>query len=230
MNSKSTTIRVFGQRSIASSFGSLPSSSSADSKQVVGKEVSKKGTPVSLSDFLDRKLQKTAVPPRKVLQGKSTPFSSPLGSSVSAGGHVLAKRKDEGEATSVSKVIFEQFKHADAGKREFILPCNAGEVESCTNNYLESRKRRNHFEATGGNDNHNVGNHVVVLGGDSKPNQKRRNDSFIKFKKPRHLYNHYANGCGWWDCDMEGVDNEEVGFSEVWEGVGSTSLGGIEWH
>jgi hypothetical protein len=29
---------------------------------------------------------------------------------------------------------------------------------------------------------------------------------------------------------MEGVDNEEVGYSEVWEGVGSTTLGGIEWH
>lgn len=29
---------------------------------------------------------------------------------------------------------------------------------------------------------------------------------------------------------MEGVDNEEVGINEVWEGVGSTTLGGIEWH
>lgn len=31
---------------------------------------------------------------------------------------------------------------------------------------------------------------------------------------------------------MEGVDNEELGFSdEVWEGVGSTTLGGIiDWH
>jgi len=30
---------------------------------------------------------------------------------------------------------------------------------------------------------------------------------------------------------MEGVDNEELGVSEVWEGVGSTTLGGIaDWH
>ena len=30
---------------------------------------------------------------------------------------------------------------------------------------------------------------------------------------------------------MEGIDNEEVGFHEVWEGVGSTSLGEIaDWH
>ncbi|VVB14130.1 unnamed protein product [Arabis nemorensis] len=30
-----------------------------------------------------------------------------------------------------------------------------------------------------------------------------------------------ASQGGWWDCDMEGVDSEEVGHSEVWEGVGS---------
>jgi len=30
---------------------------------------------------------------------------------------------------------------------------------------------------------------------------------------------------------MEGVDNEELGASEAWEGVGSTTLGGIvDWH
>lgn len=39
-----------------------------------------------------------------------------------------------------------------------------------------------------------------------------------------------ASGRGWWDCDREGIDNEEVGLNEVWEGVGSTTLGGIEWH
>ena len=39
------------------------------------------------------------------------------------------------------------------------------------------------------------------------------------------------NGSGWWDSDMEGVDDGEMGFSEAWEGVGSSSLGGIiDWH
>lgn len=38
------------------------------------------------------------------------------------------------------------------------------------------------------------------------------------------------NGAGWWDDNMEGVDNEEVGCNEAWEGVGCTTLGGIEWH
>lgn len=39
-----------------------------------------------------------------------------------------------------------------------------------------------------------------------------------------------ANGSGWWDYAMEGVDSEEVGYGDVWEGVGSTTFGGIEWH
>lgn len=39
-----------------------------------------------------------------------------------------------------------------------------------------------------------------------------------------------ANGSGWWDCNMEGIDSEEVGCNEVWEGMGSTTLGGLEWH
>ena len=39
-----------------------------------------------------------------------------------------------------------------------------------------------------------------------------------------------ANGSGWWDCNMEGVDGDEVGCNQAWEGVGSTTLGGLEWH
>ena len=39
-----------------------------------------------------------------------------------------------------------------------------------------------------------------------------------------------AGGSGWWDSDMEGIDNEAVGSSEVWEGVGSATMGGLDWH
>lgn len=38
------------------------------------------------------------------------------------------------------------------------------------------------------------------------------------------------NGGGWWDDNMEGIDSENVGCSSVWEGIGCTTLGGIEWH
>ncbi|RXI00466.1 hypothetical protein DVH24_000700 [Malus domestica] len=79
-----------------------------------------------------------------------------------------------------------------------------------------------------------VRKNFTVLGGDPtpKPNQKRRRDEslIVGKEKPGPAYNHYASGRGWWDCDREGIDNEEVGLNEVWEGVGSTTLGGIEWH
>ena len=40
-----------------------------------------------------------------------------------------------------------------------------------------------------------------------------------------------ANGRGWWESGMEGIDDEEVGLTEAWEGVGSTTMGGvIDWH
>ncbi|KAH7835147.1 hypothetical protein Vadar_023280 [Vaccinium darrowii] len=39
-----------------------------------------------------------------------------------------------------------------------------------------------------------------------------------------------ANGSGWWDCNVAGIDNEEVASNEVWEGIGSTTLGGLDWN
>lgn len=40
-----------------------------------------------------------------------------------------------------------------------------------------------------------------------------------------------ASGGGWWHGDMEGVDGEEVGWTDdMWEGRGSVTLGGLEWH
>ncbi|KAF8672263.1 hypothetical protein HU200_049460 [Digitaria exilis] len=40
-----------------------------------------------------------------------------------------------------------------------------------------------------------------------------------------------ASGGGWWHGDMEGVDGEEVGWTDdMWEGMGSVTLGGLEWN
>ena len=38
------------------------------------------------------------------------------------------------------------------------------------------------------------------------------------------------SGTGWWDSDREGIDEDEVGAKEIWEGMGSATLGGLEWH
>ncbi|XP_045821600.1 uncharacterized protein LOC123914446 [Trifolium pratense] len=82
----------------------------------------------------------------------------------------------------------------------------------------------------GGQENQTVRKHVVVLGGESRLKPKKQMETDFNGEKQKP-YNHYANGHGWWDDDMEGVDNEALGVSEVWEGVGSTTLGGIvDWH
>ncbi|XP_017975787.1 PREDICTED: uncharacterized protein LOC18602755 isoform X2 [Theobroma cacao] len=93
-----------------------------------------------------------------------------------------------------------------------------------------SRKRQNPFE--GLVEEHRTRRPFLVLGDDPpKPKKRGRRECSLSNKKPKPHYNHYANGCGWWDCDMEGVDSEEVGSGEVWEGVGSTTFGGIvDWH
>ncbi|XP_030975925.1 uncharacterized protein LOC115995483 [Quercus lobata] len=229
-------MRALGQRSIASSFLSRSSNSSNDFKEGVQNKASKKGSHVSLADFLDRKLHTTSVPPRTV-QGKSRPFSSLLGpspreSSGSIDGHNGANKGGEAETNCVTdKVFFEQFKHTGEDTGDCGGSCSFGEVESCNiDEAQESRKRKNPFQGAGGDEKYVARKHLLVLGGDPKPKEKGKDEKYNSKKKRRPLYNHYANGCGWWDCNMEGVDNEEVGFSEVWEGVGSTTLGGIEWH
>ncbi|CAB78411.1 hypothetical protein [Arabidopsis thaliana] len=96
-----------------------------------------------------------------------------------------------------------------------------------------SKKRKDPFE--GMESMSRTGKSVMVFGDNSKvskPMQRERERrSNNNSKKQRPIYNHYANGSGWWDCDMEGVDSEEVGHREVWEGVGSTTFGDIvDWH
>ncbi|XP_012092642.1 uncharacterized protein LOC105650363 isoform X2 [Jatropha curcas] len=235
MKSKHNQIRVFGQRSIPSSFIFGSSNSAKDSKDDLQKKGLNKNSSISLSDFLDEKLQTNSVLP-KIVKGKSRPFKSPVGPKDDGGSidHWIAIKKKEKETNSVvDQVIFEQFKHTSADKVDGIGSCADGRGAadgaigtssallgigsshvleigtSNSNNEQETRKRRNPFE---------------------EPKQKVRSKRFLSNKKARPLYNHYANGCGWWDCGMEGVDSEEVGFGEIWEGVGSTTFGGIEWH
>ncbi|KAF3641917.1 putative GDSL esterase/lipase-like [Capsicum annuum] len=58
---------------------------------------------------------------------------------------------------------------------------------------------------------------LAVLGEGSAANPRRKLRMLDNIEKPNTLFNHYANGGGWWDCNMEGVDNEEVGYSELKE-------------
>ncbi|KAK2457321.1 hypothetical protein P8452_04144 [Trifolium repens] len=229
---KPTPIRVFGQRSIASTFRTLPPNSSRDSESSSRNQSQSKPAHVSLSHFLDRKLRKSS-PLAQTVPGKLTPFASPLGLRIPTTEEVGSVKQNEEErkgATANDKVILGMFKHTEEEKKnDFVIPLDVDELEnSVTDDVQQSRKRKNPFE--GGHENQTVRKNVAVLGGESrlKPKKQMETDSSGKKQKP---YNHYANGHGWWDDDMEGVDNEALGVSEVWEGVGSTTLGGIvDWH
>ncbi|XP_043706392.1 uncharacterized protein LOC122656031 [Telopea speciosissima] len=228
MNSKGAPIRGFGQRSLSSSFVFQCWSGSKDSNGGLECKPSKQKSRISFSDFLDRKLNKTLMSAKPV-QAKQKPFSSLLGDTDSAAPF-------NEPVGSLDEAVFEQFKNIRKDTKDCDGSSQGGETEeSARADEQESRKRKCSFEGSykGVFEIHDTPRSMVVLGDDPKPttqNGRRQREKFIVEKKSRTTFNHYANGRGWWDCDMEGIDSEEVGCSEVWEGMGSTTLGGLEWH
>ncbi|XVE81393.1 hypothetical protein DITRI_Ditri15bG0059600 [Diplodiscus trichospermus] len=226
MNSKQTPTRVFGQHSIASSFLSRSSNSSKEVKDDFCNKDSKKLT--SFSDFLKRKLPRSSGIPKTVKE-KPRPFSLLLGPNGKCiDKQQESKKEEETEKNDVlHKVAFEQFKQDSTEKVDSIIGLSGVCEEEKEEN---SRKRHNPFE--GVDEERRTRKPFLVLGEDPRnPKKRGTGESSISNKKPKPHYNHYANGCGWWDCDMEGVDSEEVGYGEVWEAVGSTTFGGIvDWH
>ncbi|KAK8952767.1 hypothetical protein KSP40_PGU010607 [Platanthera guangdongensis] len=213
-------MRQFGQTKLPLSFISNPSAVNQDPKSKPSKQS------ISLSEFLNRKLGKSS---GRLLQEKQISIGS-LGS---------AKKDfkgDPSEAASSSVpegAIFQQFSRALKGKHGADLGDHAEVVKvgvDCFDNgkqYSMKRKIPSEFSSGDGARNQK---YLVVLGDDPKPKRTR------KERKPadncgKTIYNHYASGQGWWDGDKEGIDSEEVGYGEeAWEGVGSTALGGLEWH
>ncbi|XP_015887469.3 uncharacterized protein LOC107422523 isoform X1 [Ziziphus jujuba] len=232
METKQTPFREIGQRSIVSSLLSRSSNPFKVLKEDAKNEGSEKKSPVSFSDFLQRKLHQTSEPPRTVKE-KPRPFSSLLGPKQKTGYNdeeIEAKKGGKGNTIAlIDKGVLEQFKHTVTEKEHCADSSSCGETESCNiSDMQESRKRKN---SEGENEKYITPKHVAFLGGDPKTKQQRRVRNSNSKEKPPPLYNHYENGRGWWDSDMEGIDNEEVGLSEAWEGVGSTTLGGlIDWH
>ncbi|KAL3726761.1 hypothetical protein ACJRO7_031629 [Eucalyptus globulus] len=248
MSSKDSALQVFGQRSIKSSALFRSSNPGKDAKEDASGDQKAGWTRVSLSEFLDRKLQRTSSPLGTV-QGKVKPFSTLLGARNASelGNSQDCKKKALAEnKRSVDKALFEQFKLTckESGEdrnvfEQFKLTCEeSGEDHKVATSSSkvrdsadveegrESRKRRNPF----GGGIVSPLKRVVVLGQAPSPAQRRKAENISLNEKRRPLYNHYANGGGFWDSGMEGFETEEVGESEVWEGVGSTTLGGIDWH
>ncbi|XP_010435232.1 PREDICTED: uncharacterized protein LOC104719086 [Camelina sativa] len=237
-------IRVFGQRSIASSFlnpSSIPvqaSSSNQSNKSVLLKPNN-----------------------NNIEEGIRRPFTSFDCSKLSHGFGVERKAREEKKKDDggLEKMMLQQFKPREVQiseevSREITVEASLEPVDQIpaeetdhlashsdeTNEHIiivkddkTSKKRKDPFE--GMESMSRTGKSVIVFGDNSKvskPMQRERErGSNSNSKMQRSTYNHYANGSGWWDCDMEGVDSEEVGHSEVWEGVGSTTFGDIvDWH
>ncbi|CAH8341274.1 unnamed protein product [Eruca vesicaria subsp. sativa] len=245
-------IRVFGQRSIAPSFfnrSSIPVEEESSSKKV--------DKCASFSEFLDRKLNKSVLfkpnNVEKLIPEQQRPrlFTS-LFSSKS--------EKKIGDV-SLEKTMLQQFKpretqitgeqvmsrapepldQATAEEVDLLTTCFTDEINDDDDIIVMkddrlSKKRKDPFQ---GMESMDRTRKPVLVFGDynskvSKPmheveGERASNNTSCKKQKPS--YNHYANGSGFWDRDMEGVDSEEVGHSEVWEGVGSTTFGDIvDWH
>ncbi|KAL1208314.1 hypothetical protein V5N11_033832 [Cardamine amara subsp. amara] len=255
-------IRVFGQRSIASSFlnrSTIPVEGSPENKKLENC--------ASISNSIDSKLNKSVLlKPNNIEEGSRRPFTSLVSSkdltqlSHGFGVERNAREEKKNGDGGLEKTMLQQFKPREThisqevsreitseASLETLDQTTVEELDHMTSNSTEinediiivkddkiSKKRKDPFE---GMENMNRPRKpVIVFGGNSKvskPVQRKREDrrSDNSSKKQKPTYNHYANGSGWWDCDMEGVDSEEVGHSEVWEGVGSTTFGDIvNWH
>ncbi|KAK2998038.1 hypothetical protein RJ639_025233 [Escallonia herrerae] len=232
MNSKHPSIRIQGQRSISSTFLFRSSNRSSDCKDVQIKAPirmlacpSPNSSTVGCTKALSYPNQFRCIP---FFPGKERPFLSPVTTGDMKGaikGEDCDKKSGEAEVNCVLDAAFEQLKHSNTEKEDSCIESVVG--TSCTYEMRYARKRSNPFE---GVEKQSAQKRLLVLGGDRNSKHEGKIRSFMSNEKPKPLFNHYANGSGWWDCNMEGVDNDEVGCNEVWEGVGSTTLGGLEWH
>ncbi|CAM8989464.1 unnamed protein product [Rhodiola kirilowii] len=245
---ESSSIRLAGQRSITSSLTSRSSDRSC---------ISKTGRPgiggkISLSEFLSKKLHKSSVLP-DTSKDKEKLSSSLVRRGNSFGplqnGDMKVDNATE-RTCHLDKSVFDKFKPVvNNSDEETVSPCIADDLDSLNRAHEDMResKKRLYLSSTilhilafesdplrwdlqDGSECVTKKRRVVVLGDDPGHSSCINKPTYKKSEQSVPLYNHYANGRGWWDSNMEGVDNEEVGSSEVWEGVGSTTLGGLDWH
>lgn len=228
----STAIRAPGQRSIPSTFlfrPALKCSTSYKESSDAPSDCAKNRSNLSLSAFLNRKLHFNSLLPidkekntsdfnevkkEKVLQ--SVDQDCPNESIFRDDRYGLDGLHEEHRPV-IEDSVFKLFNDTQGGK------VRTSSSEGFTGTALARSERvlKKHSR-----------NHLVVLGDDPQPKPKRRGyaDVSCSNKKSRPLYNHYENGTGWWEPEREGVDSDEVGSKEVWEGMGTTTLGGLDWH
>ncbi|XP_057853449.2 uncharacterized protein LOC131063598 isoform X2 [Cryptomeria japonica] len=200
-SSDCSSIRQFGQRSITSNL--YP--------QVEGKKTNRAS--LSLIEFLDKKLDK-----------RSEKSLEPCGAdSANAFPRVLGGRASDVQpriSPAIASVfqLVKEYPTPSQPQDEATTPAN----DPCSKRALLKRKNvlsPDDFQQS-------PSGRLLVLGDDPKPKRRllvqRRAD-----ERSCAIFNHYADGVGWWDTNMVGVDSDEVGTTEIWEGMGSTTIGGL---
>ncbi|KAG9446917.1 hypothetical protein H6P81_013045 [Aristolochia fimbriata] len=216
MKRKREEIRQIAQRALPSSFvfrRVIPGGGNSSTENEF-RNPSKSS--ISLSEFLSRKVDK---PNEKAVQEKQCCFTS-VTSRISSKNQRSQNEEPE-TSLAVHGSVFENFKNTVKDKDQTERN-GEDEVPDMECPALSVRKDNNPFAGQP-----TRSSYLVVLGDDPKPKQMR---SSFPSKRPDRIFNHYANGNGWWDFNMEGVDQEEVGCNEAWESKGATTLGGLEWH
>ncbi|KAJ4824190.1 hypothetical protein Tsubulata_015647 [Turnera subulata] len=171
----------FTERSIASSFFSGSSNPAKSLKEDTQNKDSNKGSAISLSDFLDRKLHNN---PQKTVKGKSNPFSSPLDHRNDGGGRneyqIRDKRGEEERNFGLDTLVFEQFK-TDAVEN------GEGTVNECDNGRKES------FITSFGVGSSHVGEAGTSIANDKQKQEARKIRSSVE---GMHIEFPNANFCG----------------------------------
>lgn len=223
----SSSIRAPGQRSIPSTllFRPIPrcSSVSKECSDAPSSQVSNGGrSQLSLSAFLDRKLHSTSVVP--IHKAEKEKLSSSLENKHLNGSISKDQNRWEGPHEETRPAIEDSVFKLFNDKQEVKVGNASSEGMA---GFLDPTTEQARLE---GDVKKHSKNHVVVLGDDPKPKRKAYAQFSHSSKRQRPFYNHYKSGTGWWDSDREGIDEDEVGAKEIWEGMGSATLGGLEWH
>nr|GEY41811.1 hypothetical protein [Tanacetum cinerariifolium] len=157
MNSNQSKIRVRGQRLIPSTFiqpTSIDNHQLSDCREKVESgNANKKRSKISLSDFLDRKLQKTC-DTSNLVKGKDRPFLSP-GTSISANRPIDGANADHQtkgpELDGLLGIVLEQFKPSKENEKDNFIDLEDEIQRNCVTQLTEesqtqdSSKRRNTF-------------------------------------------------------------------------------------
>lgn len=221
-----SSMRQFGQQAIPTPLFSESRASYGRENEIKLKSSTRS---VSLSVFLNRKLATNNTPGSGSVRNKKTCFMS-IGGIQKAGGG------DYGGNLALDRGMFQKLNSIRKEEEEDREDLNALKEPSQlelennkqANSKSGSKKRQNPF--AGNNiDKPSAPKYLLVLGDDTKLKRNAIRKKKVE-RKQEPIYNHYANGSGLWGCDREGIDTAEVGCNEIWEGMGSTTLGGLEWH